>query len=191
MRCHETVVTTPDREREWAADMRAALSGDAQAYRRFLHSVTPHLRAMARRNCARYGAPACDAEDVVQEALLAIHLKRRTWDPERAITPWIAVIVRNKLIDALRRSLRRTVPIDGLDDRLAAGEPAQEATAAHIGSLLGRLKDSQRAVVQAVSIEGCTAREAAARLSMSETGVRVTLHRALRALAALNQANPG
>lgn len=184
-------MTKADRESEWAADMRAALAGDAVAYRRFLQSVTPHLRAMARRNCVRYGAPASDAEDVVQEALLAIHLKRRTWDPARPISPWISVIVRNKLIDMLRRSVRLTVPVDEFADVLATEEPADELPAIQIGNLIGRLKDRQRAVVQAVSIEGCTTRGAAARLSMSETGVRVTLHRALKALAALHQAKLG
>lgn len=183
-------MTQADRESEWAADMRAARSGDADAYRRFLRSVTPHLRAMARRNCAQYGAPVSDAEDVVQEALLAIHLKRGTWDPARPITPWISVIVRNKLIDMLRRSVRLTVPIDDLAEVLAAEDQVDDSPAVHIGSLIGRLKDRQRAVVQAVSIEGCTTREAADRLRMSETGVRVTLHRALKALAALHHANP-
>lgn len=182
-------MTQADRESEWAADMHAALAGDADAYRRFLQSVTPHLRAVARKNCTQYGAPVSDAEDVVQEALLAIHLKRSTWDPARPITPWISVIVRNKLIDMLRRSVRLTVPIDNLADVLAAEEQVDNSPAVHIGSLIGRLKDRQRAVVQAVSIEGCTTREAAARLRMSETGVRVTLHRALKALAALQQSN--
>ncbi|MCJ8141865.1 sigma-70 family RNA polymerase sigma factor [Ancylobacter sp. A5.8] len=184
-------MTRADRESEWAADMRAALAGDADAYRHFLQSVTPHLRAMARSNCAKYGAPASDVEDIVQETLLAIHLKRSTWDPVRPITPWISVIVRNKLIDMLRRSARHTVPIDDFAEVLAADEPADDTPAAQIGRLIGRLKDRQRAVVQAVSIEGCTTREAAARLSMSETGVRVTLHRALKALATLQQSKPG
>ena len=68
------------REEEWAVWMRAAVDGDAQAYHRFLSTVTPHLRAMARRRCDQFGAPASEAEDVVQEVLLTMHLKRGTWD---------------------------------------------------------------------------------------------------------------
>lgn len=63
------------REEQWCVWMQAAVRGDAQAYHRFLTSVTPHLRVMARRRCAQFGAPASEAEDVVQEVLLSIHLK--------------------------------------------------------------------------------------------------------------------
>lgn len=170
--------------------MKAALAGDADAYRRFLQSITPHLRALARRSCARFGASTSDAEDAVQEALLAIHLKRSTWDPGRPITPWISVIVRNKLIDMLRRAGQRTVPIDDLVDVLQAEDSAPSGEAGDIERLIGQLKEQQRAVVQMVSIEGCSAREAATRLGMSETGVRVALHRALKSLAALYEAGP-
>jgi RNA polymerase sigma-70 factor (ECF subfamily) len=38
-------------------------------------------------------------------------------------------------------------------------------------------------VLHAVSLEGYSAQEAAAQLQMSEVGVRVTLHRALKSLA--------
>ena len=168
--------------------MKMALAGDADSYRRFLRSITPYLRTLARQSCARFGASTNDAEDAVQEALLAIHLKRSTWDPARPITPWISVIVRNKLIDMLRRSGERTVSIDDLVDVLQDEDSAQNPEAGDIERLIGQLKDQQRAVVRMVSIEGYSAREAATRLGMSETGVRVALHRALRALAALYEA---
>ena len=83
--------------------MRAAIAGDGAAYRRLLASLTPALRAVVRRNCGRIGLDPGEAEDVVQETLLAIHLKRDTWEPDRPIGPWIMTIARNKLIDARRR----------------------------------------------------------------------------------------
>ena len=48
------------------------------AYHRLLTAVTPHLRVIARKRCEQFGAPASEAEDVVQKVLLAIHLKRGT-----------------------------------------------------------------------------------------------------------------
>lgn len=139
----------------------------------------------------RFGTSAADAEDAVQEALLAIHLKRSTWDPARPITPWLSIIVRNKLIDVMRRSGQRTVSIDDLAEILPAEEISASTEAGDMERLLGKLKEQQRAVIQAVTVEGFTAHEAATRLGMSETGVRVSLHRALKALAALYQANAG
>lgn len=174
------------REEQWAIWMRAAMEGDTEAYHRFLSAVTPHLRAMARRRCDQFGAPASEAEDVVQEVLLAIHLKRGTWDRSRAIGPWISTIVRNKLIDSLRRRGRHvTVPIDDVIATLEAEEQANSLDRLDVDHILGQLKDPQRTIVRSISVEGTSVRETADRLRMSEGAVRVALHRALKALAAL------
>jgi RNA polymerase sigma factor (sigma-70 family) len=171
---------------DWTAWMRAAVSGDADAYRRFLVAVTPHLRAMARHRCRFFGAAEGDAEDIVQEVLLAIHLKRGTWDQSRPIGPWIAAIVRNKLVDILRRRGRHvTVPIDDVIDTLGAEDSADGASAGEIDALLAQLKARQREIVKSISINGSSVRETADRLQMTEGAVRVALHRALKTLAAL------
>ncbi len=91
------------REEEWASWMRSAMAGDPRAYHKLLSAMTPRLRMMARKRCELFGAPTSEAEDVVQEVLLAIHLKRGTWDPSRPLGPWLSAIVRNKLVDSLRR----------------------------------------------------------------------------------------
>ena len=87
-------MTTPSREKEWAAWMRAAMTGDAGAYQQFLVSLAPHVRAVARSRCRSLGAPEGEVEDIVQEVLLTIHLKRGTWDQSRPIGPWVAAIAR-------------------------------------------------------------------------------------------------
>ena len=92
-------MTTSSRENDWAVWMRAAMTGDAGAYRQFLASLAPHVRAVARSRCRSLGAPEGEVEDIVQEVLLTIHLKRGTWDRARPIGPWVAAITRNKLID--------------------------------------------------------------------------------------------
>jgi RNA polymerase sigma-70 factor (ECF subfamily) len=173
-------------EGDWTAWMRAAISGDAAAYRRFLVSVTPHLRAMTRHRCRSAGASEGDAEDIVQEVLLTIHLKQGTWDQSKPIGPWIASIVRNKLIDALRRCGRRAiVPIEDVIDTLGAEDHAEPVSHGEIDALLAQLKVQQREIVKSISIYGSSARETAERLHMTEGAVRVALHRALKTLAAL------
>lgn len=162
------------------------MAGDTQAYHRFLSAVTPHLRAMARRRCDQFGAPASEAEDVVQEVLLAVHLKRGTWDPARPIGPWLSTIVRNKLIDSLRRRGRHIdVPIDDVMATLEAEEQAGNLDRLDAEHMLERLRDPQRDIVRSISMEGADIRETAERLKMSEGAVRVALHRALKTLAAL------
>ncbi len=84
------MLTQHARDKEWENWLRAALDGDAAAYDRFLRAVTPHLRALARRRVAAFGAAPAEAEDLVQEVLLAIHLKRTSWDPARPLRPGLA-----------------------------------------------------------------------------------------------------
>jgi RNA polymerase sigma factor (sigma-70 family) len=173
-------------QQEWSSLMRAALGGDAQAYHRLLASLTPVLRAMTRRQCRAAGLDEGDAEDIVQEVLLAIHLKRNSWDIDRPIGPWIMAIARNKLIDAFRRrGNRQATPIDGLAELLVAESEDDAMDRRDLDRLLEKLGERQRDLVKSVSVEGCSVQETAARLSMSEGAVRVALHRAIKTLAAL------
>lgn len=179
-------MTAPSRERDWVAWMRGAMDGDGGAYRQFLVSVAPHVRAVARARCRDLGAPEGEAEDVVQEVLLAIHLKRGTWDQSRPIGPWVAAITRNKLIDVLRRRGRHViVPIEEVMDSLQAEDETPALSARDIDALLGQLKAQQSEIVRSISLNGKSIRETADRLQMTEGAVRVALHRALKALAAL------
>jgi len=139
---------------------------------------------MARRRCERFGAPVSDAEDILQEVLLAIHLKRGTWDQTRPIGPWLSTIVRNKMIDILRRRGRHvSVPIEDVIETLEAEEQVDTLEHRDVERLLARLKDPQRDIVQSISMAGASVRETADRLKMSEGAIRVALHRALKTLA--------
>jgi RNA polymerase sigma factor (sigma-70 family) len=165
--------------------MRAAVAGDARAYREVLAVMTPHLRAMARRRCEQFGVPSSEAEDVVQEVLLTIHLKRSSWDTDRAIGPWLSTIVRNKLIDILRRRGRHaSIPIEDVMGIIEVGEPSDPNARLDAQSILSNLKDPQLTIVRSISMEGASVRETASLLNMSEVAVRVSLHRTLKALSA-------
>lgn len=173
-------------EEQWSVWLRAAIEGDKAAYERFLVAVTPYLRALAKRRCQQFRTPPGEVEDVVQEVLLAIHLKRGTWDPTRPVGPWLAIIVRNKMIDSLRRRGRHvTIPIDDVVDTLVAVDQPDAFAVMDAERLVERLGHSQREIVRSVSINGQGIRETAARLEMTEGAVRVALHRALKTLAAL------
>lgn len=173
------------RENDWAIWLRAALAGDADSYRRFLQAIAPFIRAIARSGCRGSGIES-EVEDVVQEVLLTIHLKRGTWDMSRPVAPWVAAIARHKLIDAMRRRGRHvSIPIEDVAESLPAEDRAPELHAGEIDRLLAELKPTQEEIVRSISIEGGSIRETAGRLRMTEGAVRVALHRALRTLGAL------
>lgn len=184
-------MVSKDREAQWADWMRAGIRGDTHAYHRFLADVTPYLRSASRRGCERYGVPLGEAEDVVQEVLLALHLKRGSWDPARPLGPWLSVILRHKLIDAFRRRGRMAgIAIDDIADLVAAPEGSEADDRRDAERLVGRLKDSQQEIVRSISLEGKDVRETARRLNMTEGAVRVSLHRALKTLARLYHGAP-
>src|SRR5262252_10320121 len=140
-----------DRDRIWDGWMRAANVGDDIAYRRLLEALAAFLRQIVRRSFERVGFGNCDVEDVVQQTLLAIHLKRQTWDEHEAITPWVTAIARHKLIDNLRRRGRHVeLPIDDLVDVLPADEPTDRLSGRDAERLVTILRGRQREVVRAV-----------------------------------------
>jgi RNA polymerase sigma-70 factor (ECF subfamily) len=165
--------------------MRLAVAGDSSAYHRLLRVIAPVLRATAQRGLARAGQPTDSSEDIVQEILLAVHLKRHTWDPSAPFGPWLFAIARNKLIDALRRKGRRVfVDIDEFADVLP-GEPEKEtASAREVDQHLAGLPERQRDVVRSIAVDSASIKETAIKLAMSEGAVRVALHRGLSSLAA-------
>ena len=164
--------------------MRLARGGDSEAYRRLLGLVAVWLRPIVRRGLATAGRGPEESEDIVQETLLALHLKRDTWDAAQPLEPWLRAIARYKLVDHLRRrGLHGTLDLADFSDSLQAATPADPAPAIDSRRLLATLPERQRRIVEAISIEGRRSAEVARALGMSEGAVRVALHRALRALA--------
>lgn len=172
-----------EREAQWAALMRRANAGDAAAYDACLHDFARTLRGFVRRGLSRAGREA-DTEDVVQEILIAVHLKRQTWDESRPIGPWLYAIARYKMIDCLRRRGGRVeVPVEDFANVLAAEEGPEPGRDSDVSRSLATLPARQREVVQSIAVDGASISEAASKLKMNEGAVRVALHRGLAALA--------
>lgn len=172
-------------EERWAGWMRAALAGNSAAYSALLAELTHVLRAQVGKALARAGRGNAEVEDIVQEVLLAVHLKRASWDTGLRFSPWLNAVARYKMIDALRRrGAGSNVLLDDLIEVLPAPED-NSTDGADVSRLVARLDDRARSIVEGVSIEGRSAAEVASKLQMSEGAVRVALHRALKTLANL------
>lgn len=165
--------------------MLAALEGHEPSYCEVLGEIARAVRAVVRAALARAGRGNQDVEDIVQEILIAIHVKRDTWDSAQPLSPWVNAITRYKLIDCLRRQgLRTAVPIDLVSQTLAA--PSEEAgPVGDVRKLLARLPERDRRLVEDISLAGRSIGETATALGMQEGAVRVALHRAIKKLAAL------
>lgn len=167
-------------EQELAMLLQAAIAGDEKAYATFLRRTGAIVRGFARR---RIIDGSLDPEDIVQETLLAIHTKRHTWMSDAPVLPWIFAIARFKLIDAFRKRGRRVeIELDDIIDTVAQQE-TETVSERDMRRVIDALTPGQRSVVAAISIEGHSIGETAAKYNMTESAVRVTLHRGLRAIA--------
>jgi RNA polymerase sigma-70 factor (ECF subfamily) len=161
--------------------MLRGLAGEARAHGEMLTAMSRYLRGYFGR---RLGAGASDLEDLVQDTLLAIHLKRETYDPAQPFTPWAYMLARYKLLDHYRRGgIRATVPIEDADDLFATDNPEEGAVRRDLGKLLASLPERQAGLLRDVKLTGLSMEEAAAKSGMTVTAVKVSVHRGLKALA--------
>ena len=175
------------KESDLKALMTASLEGDSNAHRSLLTALSGHLRSYYKSRLLRSGRTAEEAEDLVQEALIVIHTQRHTYDPEQPLTPWVYAIARYKLIDHLRRTRTTTtdVPLENADNILASDDNAAAESQFDLAKLLERLPERMRLSLQYVKLEGLSVAEAANRCGISQSAVKVNVHRGLKILTAL------
>jgi RNA polymerase sigma-70 factor (ECF subfamily) len=173
------------RERELRALMIASLDGDGGAYHTLLKQLTGHLRAYYRHRFARIGHGPTEAEDLLQEVLIAVHTHRHTYDRLQPFTPWIHAIARYKFLDYLRRtkSSFKDLPITSAEELTAKSDIVAVESGLDLQRLMLKISSKARQVIQFVKLEGLSVSEAAERCGMSESAVKVAVHRGLKALA--------
>lgn len=169
---------------EWGAWMAAAQGGNGGAYHRLLTELQGWLaRYYSRR------LPMAQVDDAVQDTLLAIHMKRHTYDPARPFKPWLAAVARYKWIDRLRMMARTATDI--LPAEIAVADHESAVTSATVlRQLMTALKPAQAEAIRLVKLEGYSVDEASARTGQSGSLIKVNIHRGLARLSAMVQGNP-
>lgn len=166
--------------------MVAAQAGDGRAYERLLADSVALIRAAARRR----GVAMDHLDDVVQETLLTIHRVRHTYDPSRSYDAWLHAIATRRAIDALRadgrrgrRELHDEQAVDNhpeFHDASAAAESEQGARTLH--DAIQQLPPRQREAVEQLGLREHSLDEAAVLTGRRAGALKVSLHRALKAL---------
>jgi RNA polymerase sigma factor (sigma-70 family) len=161
--------------------MLEALKGDARAYSTLMGELSRHLRAYYLR---RLGEARDDAEDLVQETLIAMHRRRDSYDPSQPLTAWVYAIARYRLIDHFRRrKVRAAVPLEDAGALFAEDQIEPAMARRDVSRLLDTLPAARAALIRATKIEGMTNAEAGRMAGVSEAAVKVNVHRALKTLA--------
>lgn len=165
--------------------MMRGLDGDSRAYHEFLRDMSPYLRAFFRK---RLSTLPDEVEDLVQETLLAIHNQRHTYDPAQPLTAWVYAIAKYKFVDLLRRRAGREQLNDPIDDEseIFSSTDFEAAEARRdLSKLLDQLPDHFRLPIVHTRLEGLSVMETAQITGMSESAIKVGVHRGLKALAQL------
>ncbi len=117
---------------------------------------------------------------------MAIHARRHTYDPSAPLLPWVHAIARYKLIDHLRqtRASMSDLPIESAEDVLAQDDHIGTESAYDLQRLLNKLPAKMRRTIELVKLEGLSVAEAANQSNMSESDVKVSVHRGLKTLGA-------
>ena len=162
--------------------MKSAQDGDKASYEVLLKDVCQLLRGYLQKRLGRSEA----SEDVMQEILISIHSARHTYDPAKPFAPWMYAIAKFRLADYWRRTFRLIedeMP-EGLESKVAEPEasPFVEEMKDRVTVSLSRLPEKQRRAVNLLKLEGMSIREAALELQMTEAALKVTAHRAYKAL---------
>lgn len=167
--------------------MLAGLDGDAASHKALLKKLSAYLRAYFKRQLLRVDRGPADAEDLVQETLISLHSRRHTYDRSQLLTPWVYAIARYKLIDYLRRTraAARDVPVEEADEVFSGDDASTVESGIDLEKLLARLTPKTRQAIQFVKLDGLSVSEAAARSGMSQSAIKVSVHRGLRALSLL------
>ena len=173
-----------DSERQLRELLAKGIDGDASAYHGFLKALSAHLRAYFRK---RLFQRPDDIEDLVQETLLAVHNQRHTYQTNQPLTAWVHAIARYKLVDLLRARRSSEAFTEPLDDELevfAASDTDAADARRDLDKLLAELPEHHRLPIMHIKLEGLSVAEAAQRTGMSESAIKVGVHRGLKALAA-------
>lgn len=145
------------------------------------------LYAVAYRYLRSRGVSHADAEDLAQETLIAA-FQHIDGVKSGSVQAWIRVVARNRLVSRLRAQAKADVPAD-LDLQLAADDASdpmlcalKSAERRELASVLGRLADRDRELLELRYVHDMPVPEIAGRLGDSVNTVKVGLYRARQRL---------
>lgn len=180
---------SPERAvREHAEQLaKVAANKDRQAFAELFDHYAPRVKSFMMRK----GASAEQAEDLVQETMIAVWSKAALYAPERgSVATWIFTIARNLRIDRLRRE--RSNQFTDLDDYDApSDDPAQDEALRRVqedgavARALAQIPPEQRELLMLSYVEDMPQSEIAARLQIPLGTVKSRMRLAYRRLKKL------
>ncbi len=162
--------------------MVEAQNGNSLAYETLLKEVSQYLVSYLRYKLGHQ----CDPQDILQDVLMTLHRSRHTYNSEYPFKPWLFKIVQSRMIDFFRKE-KRTVDYRLFfeDENCEAMKAEAEISQVEISDFkkaVEKLTIDQQKILLALKLSGKSIKEVAKDLSISESQVKVTAHRAYQSL---------
>ena len=166
--------------------LKMANNGDQNAYRELLEWLARHARAQIKFNLKKYYQfPDQSIDDIVQDVLITFDQTHQSFDTLRPFLPWINTIIRYKTIDFIRKkefkATMTSVDIVTIAE-LWAIEDYEHPESDFFLEILEYLPKDQCNILKLAKIEGYSGREISEKLNISESNVKVIIHRAIKEL---------
>lgn len=169
---------------ELAPLIARAQKGDRAALEAVLASIAPAVHRFGLRMCRNVH----DAEDVLQDTLVAITGHLGEFEGRSSLSSWVFALTRSACARRRRGMANKpSADVERLAETAAVGpspeaQVADQELAAALSTALDGLSDEHREVILLRDVEGLTAPEAAAALGVSVDATKSRLHRAREAL---------
>lgn len=170
-----------------AERMARVCAGDREAFEALVEAYWP----VARRAAYVVLRDAALSEDIAQDCFADLYMQRFRYQPRFSFQAYVAAIARHKSIDLLRR--RGNYPLCAQFAREDRHAPSPESAYIHemyrhtLYAAVERLPERARRILVAYALEGASYRRIADELGITVPQVKVTLHRARKALRGVKE----
>ncbi len=168
--------------KNWEQMMVEAQNGNSMAYETLLKEVSHYLTSYLRYKLG----PQTDPQDILQDVLMTLHRSRHTYNSDYPFKPWLYKIVQSRLIDFFRKERRsidyRLTYEDESCEVIRAEAEISQIEITDFKKAVEKLSADQQKVLLALKLSGKSIKEVAQDLSISESLVKVTAHRAYQSL---------
>lgn len=176
----EIKYSVTDRDSVWQEWAAKAQKGDKVSYSSLLRDISPYIRNVVTPSVSNLDW----VDDIIQEVLMSVHKSLHNYDPKRPFKPWLYSIIIFRKTDYLRKYYSsRSNKLDELNDSKFSENNVTNFE--FIGELkdiedaLQKLPEKQATMFTMMKVEGYTAKEVAQKMDMTESAVKVSVHRTM------------
>ncbi len=171
------------KEDGWSELAALSQKGDKRAYAALLAQLYPYIRKVLAGKLSNNDW----VEDITQDVLISVHKSLHTYSHDRPFKPWLKAIIQFRKTDFLRTHYRKqNIAADArAENNVFKDDVTYQADydeLRDITAAISNFPERQQAIFRLMKIEGYSAKEVAQQMEMSESAVKVSVHRMTRKL---------